>query len=291
MQKRHPKTECEDLEDCKSIKSCPKRHPKRCKRYAWGNCRFKNECAYDHQNPTINKDEKLLNDKIEVLEKVVRSLTRKDLSLEAEAEKRKKKVTIEFMEDLKKPEAFKVKDVENKAEIFKKKNCSGDESSSVHKNLNNQKKNMNKKDMEVEKESVIKEGWLYCTKCNYKCKKENILKKHMALKHEERQCKQCPKKLPTTFELLLHVSKQHCETAVEKPDLVVIQKENHPKNPKCQVCGKEFETPMKLTIHIEIEPNEEDSELNKVLHSTQKSGKDSKESGFVFQESMLDEYL
>ena len=114
MQKRHLKTECEDLEDCKSIKSCPKRHPKRCKRYALGNCRFKNECAYDHQKPTINKDQKLLNDKIEVLDKVVHSLTWKVLSLEAEAEKRRrKKVSIEFMEELKKPEAFKVKYVEN----------------------------------------------------------------------------------------------------------------------------------------------------------------------------------
>ena len=66
-----------------------------------------------------------------------------------------------------------------------------------------------------------------------------------------------------------------CETAVEKPDLVVIQKENHPENPKCQVCGKEFETPLKLTSHIEIDHNKKDDELNKVLHSTPKSGKDS----------------
>ena len=59
--------------------------------------------------------------------------------------------------------------------------------------------------------------------------------------------------------------------------MVVIQKENHPENPNCQVWGNEFKTPLKLTSHIEIEHNEEDDELNKVLHSTPKSGKDSKE--------------
>ena len=48
---------------------------------------------------------------------------------------------------------------------------------------------------------------------------------------------------------------------------------------------------MKLTSHVAIEHNKEDDELNKVLHSTPKSGKGSKESSFVFHESMLDEFL
>ena len=143
----------------------------------------------------------------------------------------------------------------------------------------------------MDKESVIKEDWLHCTKCNYKCKKENILKKHIVLKHEEHQCKQCSKKLPTSFELLLHVSKHHCETTVKTLDLVVVQKEHNPEKLKCKVCGKEFETPMKLTSHVAIEHNEEDDVINKVLHSTPKSGKGSKESSFVFHESMLDEFL
>ena len=106
------------------------------------------------------------------------ALNRKVLSLEAEAEKRRKKVTIEFMKEPKKPKAFKVKDGENKTEISVE-NGSDDKGSSVPKNLNNQKENKNKKDTEMDKESVIKEDWLHCTKCNYKCKKENILKKHM----------------------------------------------------------------------------------------------------------------
>ena len=77
--------------------------------------------------------------------------------------------------------------------------------------------------------------------------------------------------------MLLHVSKHHCETNVEIPDLVVIHKENDHTKQKCKVCDKEFETSMKLTIHVAIEHNEEDDELNKVLHSTPKSDKDGKE--------------
>ena len=88
--RKHLRTENEDLEDCKNVQSCHKRHPKRCKSYALGNCRFKNSCAYKYHKPTINKDHKILDDKVELLEKVVHALTRKVLSLEEEAEKRKK---------------------------------------------------------------------------------------------------------------------------------------------------------------------------------------------------------
>ena len=50
----------------------------------------------------------------------------------------------------------------------------------------------------------------------YKCKNKNNLKKHIALKHEEHQCKKCEKSLPTSFDLLLHVAKYHSETPVTK---------------------------------------------------------------------------
>ena len=37
----------------------------------------------------------------------------------------------------------------------------------------------------------------------------------MLLKLQEHQCKQCEKKLPTYFDLLLHVAKHHGDTQVE----------------------------------------------------------------------------
>ena len=71
------------------------------------NCRFENGCAYNHHKPTINIDQKLLNDKEEVLEKILHTLTQKVLNLEAEAEKGRKKDTIKVIEEPKKLKAFR----------------------------------------------------------------------------------------------------------------------------------------------------------------------------------------
>ena len=92
-----------------------------CKSYVLGNCRFKNSCAYKHHKPTINKDHRLLSDKVEVLEKFVHSRTRKVLSPEEEAEKRRKNNTIKVFKKPKKPKALKVKDNENINEVSEKK--------------------------------------------------------------------------------------------------------------------------------------------------------------------------
>ena len=60
---------------------------------------------------------------------------------------------------------------------------------------------------------------------------------------------------------------------------------------KCKICGKEFETSMKLISHIAIEHNEEDEILNEVWHSTPNNLETDKNSSFVFHESMLNEFL
>ena len=93
----------------------------------------------------------------------------------------------------------------------------------------------------------------------------------MTNKHEEHECEECGKKLPTLFELLLHATKHHSK--------------------KCKTCGEEFETSMNLRSHEAIEHNEEDEILNIVLNSTPKLGKESTNASFVFHESMLIEFL
>ena len=101
--KRHLSRECEDLDDCANSRSCQKRHPKRCKKYASGNCRFGNDCAYKHQKPTKNQDHEDLKVKLEKVEKVLHAMTRKVLSLEEEVKDSKNKsITDDIIKDLKK---------------------------------------------------------------------------------------------------------------------------------------------------------------------------------------------
>ena len=93
----------------------------------------------------------------------------------------------------------------------------------------------------------------------------------MTKKHEEHKCEECGKKLPTSFELILHSTKHHSK--------------------KCKVCGKQFETSTNLRSHVAIEHNKEDELLNEILQSTPKLDKENTNSGFVFNEAMLDEFM
>ena len=106
--RQHLSTECEDLDNCKSIKICKKRHPKSCKKHVFGKCRFGESCAYKHHKPAENKDHEELKDKMAVLEKVMHAMTRKVLSLESEVEKLKKKNILNIEDELKEIEYNKV---------------------------------------------------------------------------------------------------------------------------------------------------------------------------------------
>ena len=56
---------------------------------------------------------------------------------------------------------------------------------------------------------------LNCDQCEYKCKKDNTLKKHKQTKHEEQTCKQCNKIFKTAMEMLMHVAKDHSSNIIE----------------------------------------------------------------------------
>ena len=87
-----------------------------------------------------------------------------------------------------------------------------------------------------------------------------------------------------------YVKCELCDYRCEK--LPMLKKHINSKHmeQKCKVCGKMFETSMKLVSHVAIEHNEEDKILNEVLHSTPNSDPH-KNSSFVFHESMLNEFL
>ena len=59
-----------------------KRHPKYCKRYASGHCRFEDGCAYKHEDQRNIKENTQNITKVKELEKEVAALSNKVLSLE-----------------------------------------------------------------------------------------------------------------------------------------------------------------------------------------------------------------
>ena len=67
-----------------------------------------------------------------------------------------------------------------------------------------------------------------CDKCDYNCKKEVTLKRHIDTKHEVQQCKVCSKKLVSTIELLQHIAQEHSinkdTTELQDPKEVMMTK-------------------------------------------------------------------
>ena len=128
-----------------------------------------------------NKEE---SEKVQQLEKVVKAMCRKVLSLEKEIKDMKKKHETE------EEPSFNMNDI---------KYCSSTP----------------KDDKEKVKKVNSEEDLLTCTECSYKCKKEKSMKKHIITNHENHQCKECQEKLPTFMELLKHVAKHHCKEKVD----------------------------------------------------------------------------
>ena len=90
---------------------------------------------------------------------------------------------------------------------------------------------------------------LNCDKCDYKCKKESTLMKHIHTKHEDQKCQKIEEIFNTSMELVMHFAENHSSdikensidprhhknvhsTDVKQADAM---KEIH-KNTKCFLC-------------------------------------------------------
>ena len=87
------------------------------------------------------------------------------------------------------------------------------------------------------------------------------------------------------------VKRELCDYRCEKPTTLKKHIKSEHAEQKSKICGKKFETSMKLICHIAIEHDEEDEILNEVLHSTPNNIDTDKNSSFVFHESMLNDFL
>ena len=166
-------------------------------------------------NMKVNKE----TEKLEQLEIVVKALSQKVLSLEIELnEFKRKKKSSEGPEE---QDIFNLKAIDQK-EVEEILMMNSNYNSGDDKEEYLQEKNKKEAKDEESKPTDSKEDFFNCVKCKYKCKKELSLKKHMTNKHEEHECEECGKNLPTSFELLLHTTKHHSK--------------------KCEICDKVFET-------------------------------------------------
>ena len=65
-----------------------------------------------------------------------------------------------------------------------------------------------------------------CRLCNYTCKNDALLKKHIRTKHQEYNCKVCDMKADNSMELIKHTPKEHSKQVYQTRD---IESHNHLK--------------------------------------------------------------
>ena len=125
--RQHYTEEC-DNQNCQERNTCQKRHPKPCKRYSSGNCRFKKDCAFKHPRMIVVKDQCELEQKLKFLENIVHELTLKLLDVEEELtifknNESSEKPAVEIndhKEDLEEANKSTNKDTEKEVEIQQK---------------------------------------------------------------------------------------------------------------------------------------------------------------------------
>ena len=81
--RKHYTEKCQENAACKGKKTCPKRHPRDCKRFQQkGGCPFKNECDYNHNIVSETSKNNELKYKVQVLETTVTDLYQRIVKLE-----------------------------------------------------------------------------------------------------------------------------------------------------------------------------------------------------------------
>ena len=257
---KHLSEECEDLENCKIIKSCTKRHPKRCKKHDSEKCRFGETCAYKHlestknkeydilkekvheleqivnMEKTKNKDSDILKEKLQKVEKVVHALTRKVLSLETKLEKVERENSK--IEECKEPKTK----TDNKApeEFF-----SQSKGSLVPKNVRDSRKEK-VNDME---EKVTEENFKPESSSASTPKKSSSESKELEEKVQRGEMKQ------------IVFSCEQCDYEAKKEKILKKHINTKHQDQVCKECKEKFKSFMELLKHVakhhSMEPHEE----------------------------------
>ena len=204
--KPHVMEICQDS-SCKAIKSCSKRHPKVCKRFAAENeCKFGIECSYQHIKSVKCIEQNKLKEKVEEMEKKMEELDIKVVNSEM-------KDKVKLLEAVVQKMFVNIIQLEAKVNELKtviKDKDMIEEASGKDDILEAEYKSNQEKQIKT-KQNIINK----CDKCNYSCKKINMMKEHMETKHSDFKCKACKEKFSSANNLLQHIADKHSMKPVQ----------------------------------------------------------------------------
>jgi hypothetical protein len=237
--KEHIKEICRDLNACKTIKTCHKRHPKVCRRFTIDKlCRFGSNCAYfhlDESDTTSQKSISDMNEKLINLENTVVEMGQLIRSLQTEIQDMKITKTKTNAKLLETP-TINVTPLDPKlVEITQNSEIKDDS----------------------EKTESRKEELFKCDKCDYRCKRKVTMEKHKNIKHDKKgeECKNCKEVFTTKIVLLKHVAEKHSVVKDKKEDSESdmdsdIDSEFDGDMMECVDCPDQFPNSFALLRHI-----------------------------------------
>ena len=235
--RKHYNEDCKDSSNCQNIKTCNKRHPKPCKRFGSGRCRFQSECAYNHQNVPETKSKCELTEKVEILEKIVWEITLKFIKVDQELKNIKEEVKLQDQTIVKGNEIIAEQEP-TKSDMHDMCVTSTVEDKSEEVELSEVENKTDSKKTEGSK-SEARYNLLKCTKCEYQCKKDTTLRKHINTKHDDNIGNKRHLQFDKTKELQNHISEKHGETVkdtVEKETMEKVEQANF-YDSRCSKCG------------------------------------------------------
>ena len=199
--RKHFDQKCEDLSSCKIFKSCMKRHPKNMYKVCSFQdvSRFGSTCAYNNKEINSNTEDSEMKEKVKLLEAVVQKMFLNVIKLEAEVNELKNKIKKDIIEEpvfvSEHTDDHNIKDAESKSS--QERTVNEDDTTAAVK-ISEGTQNMD----------------LKCDLCDYSCKKKNMIKKHMKIKHSDHKCNICGEGFSTVTHLLQHMADKHSKKTV-----------------------------------------------------------------------------
>ena len=289
--KIHYIQECKDLSTCNSVQSCPLRHPKQCKQFAAGRCRFGFDCDYNHKIPVHSKEECKPKEKMVKLETKVEEMALKILTLETELKEIKQNKNIKLKdnetEKVMKAMVRKVLSLESDMEEIKKNNMPSKRIQDQDQSETEIEKEESKKNFIID-ETYFSDKDIKDNSSTPIEKKDNVSKRPSEGTEEEEpyqkevdeersklnEFKDVEEKtVVKTKDVLSTTNNTHtktnsnkelkcdmCEYVCKKPMTLNKHMNTKHRKQKCKGCEKEFITAMELINHVAKE-HYEDKEL------------------------------